>query len=239
MAGMTDRGPAAAPPSPDLLLLLIRHAEQRTMRAHDAELSARGLRQAERLALRLSHLPLRGLVSSHLRRAVQTAAAISKATGVRAEVEPELEEVRIDVEARQRRYGDRASPASALEPDPDDYTTAAMAMVRLATRTRWSGSPGVESGAELRVRVVGAVERVIAAHPRGVVACVAHGGTINAILARWAGIDHDMWFVPWHTGISAVLVSGAQRTILTVNDATHLGAEEDLLHVVARDLAYG
>src|SRR5437660_12289315 len=111
-----------------------------------------------------------------------------------------------------------------------------MAMVRLATRTRWSGSPGVETGEELRARVLGAVERVIAAHPRGVVACVAHGGTINAILARWAGIDHDMWFVPWHTGISAVLVSGEQRTILTVNDATHLGTEEDLLHVVARDL---
>ena len=236
MAGMNERAPAAAPPSPDVLLLLIRHAEQRTMRAHDSELSARGLRQAERLAARLSHLPLRGLVSSHLRRAVQTAAAISAATGVRTEVEPELEEVRIDATARQRRYGDRASPASALEPDPHDYTTAAMAMVRLATRTRWSGSPGVESGADLRRRTVGAVERVIAAHPRGVLAVVAHGGTINAILAHWAGIDHDMWFVPWHTGISAVLVSGTQRTLLTVNDATHLGSEEDLLHVVARDL---
>src|SRR4029077_8606657 len=137
MAGMPERGPAAAPPAPDLLLRLIRHAEQRTMRAHDSELSARGRRQAERLAERLALLPLTGLVSSHLRPAVETAAAVSRATGVDAEVEPELEEIRIDTEARRRRYADLSSPASALEPDPDDYTSAAMAMVRLGSRTRW------------------------------------------------------------------------------------------------------
>src|SRR4029077_2410337 len=86
-------------------------------------------------------------------------------------------------------------------------------------------------------RAVAAVERVIAAHPHGVLACVAHGGTINAILADWTGVDHDLWFVPWHTGISAVLVSGAERTLLSVNDASHLAREEDLLHVVAGGLS--
>jgi probable phosphoglycerate mutase len=231
---MTDRQPAAAPPAPDLLLLLIRHAEQRTMRSHDAELSPRGLRQAERLAERLSHLPLTGVVSSHLRRARQTAEAIARRTGLEAEIEPELEEVRITDEERRKRY--TSSAAAAIEPNPDDYTRAAMAMVRLATKTRWSGFAGSETMAELRQRVLAAIERVIAHHPRGVLACVAHGGTINALTGAWAGVDRDMWFVPWHTGISAVLVTGAERVILTVNDASHLGQDEDMLHIVARDI---
>ena len=46
-----------------------------------------------------------------------------------------------------------------------------------------------------------------------------------------------MWFVPWHTGISSVLVSGEERILLGVNDAAHLSREEDMLHVVAGGLA--
>lgn len=205
------------------------------MRAVDAELSARGGRQAERLAERLAHLPLTAVVSSPLRRARQTAEAVAQRKGLEVEIEPDLEEVRITDAIREHRYS--VSAARVLEPDPDDYRTAALGMVRLAPRTRWvGGRDGVESGAELRLRVVAAAERVIARHPAGVVACVAHGGTINALLAVWAGIERDMWFVPWHTGISAVLVSGEQRVLLTVNDASHLAREEDMLHIVASDV---
>ncbi|HEV3124711.1 MAG TPA: histidine phosphatase family protein [Candidatus Dormibacteraeota bacterium] len=225
---------AAAPPAPEVLLLLIRHAEQRTMRAPDAELSARGERQAERLAERLAQLPLTGIVSSHLRRAVQTAAAISRRTGIAPEVDEELEEVRISPEARRHRY--TVSPAAILEPNPDDYTTAALAMVRLAPRTRWRGGGGVEGIEELRRRGLRAVERVIARHHAGVVACVSHGGTINAVLGAWAGVERDMWFVPWHTGVSAVLVNGEHRALLTINDASHLAPDQDMLHIVAGDI---
>jgi len=236
MADRSERDrAAAAPPSPDLLLLLIRHAEQRTMRAHDSELSARGERQAERLAERLSLLPLTGVVSSNLRRARQTADVVARRCGLPAEVEPDVDEVRITDEARLRRY--TQTPASILEPNPDDYTSAALGMVRLAPRTRWiSRSGGVETGTEARARGLAAIERIVARHPAGVVACVSHGGLINAVLGAWAGIERDMWFVPWHTGISAVLVSGTERAILTVNDASHLAREEDMLHIVARDV---
>jgi probable phosphoglycerate mutase len=228
------RHTAAVPPSPDLLLLLVRHAEQRTMRTHDAELSARGRAQAQRLAERLARIPLTAVVASPLRRAIETATTVAAATALPIEVEPDLEEVRIEAEARRERYTDTA--ASVLEPRSDDYSTAAMGLVRLATRTRWGAVPGAEDGATFRIRVVAAVERVIARHHRGVVACVAHGGTINAILGAWAQVDRDMWFVPWHTGVSAVLVSGEERVILTVNDAAHLEAGEDLLHIVAHGI---
>ena len=68
-----DAHGAAGPPPPETLLLFVRHAEQQTMQVFDSELSARGLRQADRLAQRLSRLPVSAIVSSPLRRARQTA----------------------------------------------------------------------------------------------------------------------------------------------------------------------
>jgi broad specificity phosphatase PhoE len=230
MTGQT----AAVPPSPDLLLLLVRHAEQRTMRTFDSELSTRGRSQAHRLADRLARIPLTAVVASPLRRAMETATTVATAAGLHVEVEPGLEEVRLDDDSRRRRY--THSAARVLEPRADDYATAAMGMVRLATRMRWESVPGAEDGTAFRSRVTAAIERVITRHHNGVVACVAHGGTINAILGAWAEVERDMWFVPWHTGVSAVLVSGDERVILTVNDASHLDVGEDLLHIVAHGI---
>ena len=61
--------------------------------------------------------------------------------------------------------------------------------------------------------------------------------SINAVLGAWTGAERHMWFVPWHTGISSVLVSGAERILLGVNDASHLDPREDMLQIVAGDLA--
>jgi broad specificity phosphatase PhoE len=222
---------ASAPPAPHLLLLLIRHAEQATMLVRDAELSARGRRQAERLAERLAHLPLTAVVSSSMRRARATAAAVAAPHGLEVEVEADLEEVRIDESTRQRRY-QRRSPETRMEPGEQEYASSAMAAVRVVPRMTW-GADGGESGAALRARVMPAIERVVARHPGGVVACVAHGGVLNAVIGEWAGLTRDMWFVPWHTGVSSVLVDGAERVLLGVNDASHLARDEDMLHLVA------
>jgi broad specificity phosphatase PhoE len=224
-------GPAAVPPPPGTLLLLIRHAEQATMLRRDAPLSARGEGQAERLAARLAALPLTAVVSSHLQRARRTAEAVAARAGLEVEVEEGLEEVRLGEAARWNRY------RGHLEPDPDDYVTAALNAVRLLSRTAWRGEHGEETLDSLLERGLAAVDRVVARHHGGVVACVSHGGFINAILGAWTGAQRHMWFVPWHTGISSVLVSGEERILLGVNDASHLGREEDMLHVVAGDLA--
>jgi probable phosphoglycerate mutase len=222
---------ASAPPAPQLLLLLIRHAEQATMRIRDAELSARGHRQAERLAERLSQLPLTAVASSPMRRALSTAQAVALAHGLDVEVEDDLVEVRINEATRVQRYENRP-PEARMEPREHDYASAAMAGVRVVPGITW-GSDGGESGAQLRARVVPAVERVIARHPGGVVACVLHGRVINAVLGEWAGLTRDMWFVPWHTGVSSVLVDGDERVLLGINDASHLVRDEDVLHLVA------
>ena len=220
----------AAPPPPETLLLLVRHAEQRTMRVFDSELSPRGERQAETLAQRLARLPVTAVVCSTLRRARQTAAAVGRATDIEVEVVDDLDEVRISAQARHRRYS--GSAAGRLEPHPDDYARAALAGVRMIPRSRWGGE-GVEDLQALRARGLGAVEAVIARHPAGVVVCVSHGGLINAVLGAWCGARSDMWFVPWHTGVSAVLASGEERILLSLNDATHLDRGEEMLSLVS------
>jgi broad specificity phosphatase PhoE len=222
---------ASAPPAPQLLLLLIRHAEQATMQVRDAELSERGRHQARRLAERLARLPLTAVVSSPMRRALATAEAVAGAHGLTVEVELELEEVRINEATRAQRYADRPE-VTRMEPDERDYAPAAMAAVRFVPGVVW-GSDGGESGAALRSRVVPAMDAVIARHGGGVVACVAHGGVINAVLGEWAGVSRDGWFVPWHTGVSSVLLDGDERVLLGLNDASHLALEEDMLHLVA------
>jgi broad specificity phosphatase PhoE len=218
---------ASAPPAPPLLLLLIRHAEQATMQVRDAELSARGRAQAARLA----HLPLTAVVSSPMRRALATASALAAAHDLTVEVEPELVEVRIYEATRTSRYLERPG-ATRMEPDEGSYARSALAGVRVIPGLVW-GSDGGESGAALRARVLPAVERVVARHPGGVVACVVHGGVLNALLGEWLGLPRDMWFVPWHTGVSSVMVSGAERVLLGLNDASHLARDEDMLHLVS------
>jgi broad specificity phosphatase PhoE len=122
-----------------------------------------------------------------------------------------------------------------MEPREHEYAASAMAAVRVVPRMTW-GVDGGESGADLRRRVLPAIERVMSRHPGGVVACVVHGGVLNAVIGEWAGLTQDMWFVPWHTGISSVLVDGEERVLLGVNDASHLARDEDMLHLLAADV---
>ena len=230
-------GPATAPPPPDTLLLLVRHAEQRTMAEFDSELSARGRRQAELLATRLARLPVSAVVSSPLRRARETAAGVASAVGVEVEVEPDLEEVRIEEAARRRRYVN--SPARAMNPRADaDYAEIALAGVRLIPHARWGGE-GIEPSDSLRARGLEAIGRVIGRHPHGVVVVVSHGGLINAVVGAWIGVERDMWFVPWHTGVSAVLCAGEERILLSLNDAGHLAKGEEMLSLVCGSVRSG
>jgi len=224
-----------APPVPPLLLLLVRHAEQATMLELDPDLSARGREQAELLGERLATLPLTAAVSSPMRRAEQTAAPLARRVGLDVEVEPDIDEIRMS--AREMRARFSRTSARHMEPDPDDYASSAMGAVRVVPRFVWpKGDDDGESGVQLRARATKALDGVIARHPGGVVVCVSHGGLISAALGAWLGIARDMWFVPWHTGISAVVADGDQRTLLGVNDASHLAVGEDVLSLVSTSL---
>jgi probable phosphoglycerate mutase len=164
---------------------LMRHAETATPAVfHGAEsdvgLSELGFRQAAAAADWFrAHAPT-VVVSSAMRRAIDTAIPIATACGVPHQVEPGLHERRVgilcgvDFAASNGPWADTVSEWSAGN---TAYTTT-----------------GAESFDELAARVLAAWERVIAAHPDGRVVIVAHGVVCKALLlSLLEGHDVSHW----------------------------------------------
>jgi 2,3-bisphosphoglycerate-dependent phosphoglycerate mutase len=85
----------------------------------------------------------------------------------------------------------------------------------------FSLAPGGESGAQLRVRVLRAVERLVAAMD-GVVLIVTHGGVINAYLGNVLGLDQDMFFLPDYASINTVWIEDGKPHVGFLNDVRHV-----------------
>ncbi|MHB1164138.1 MAG: histidine phosphatase family protein [Candidatus Nanopelagicales bacterium] len=218
------------------LLLLIRHAEQVTLREVDPPLSERGLLQADLVAVRLGSLPLTAIVSSPLERARQTARPLAERTGLEVEILADLSEAGLSSDDMRHVFTNTS--ARHMEPDPFDYVGPARAAVDVLPRFVWGKDGRSETGGQIRHRMTAALDVIAAQHPGGIVACFSHGGAINAATAAWLGIDRDMWFVPWHTGITALLIHGERRTQLFVNDSSHLDGGEDALGLIAGSLDF-
>ncbi len=94
-----------------MAIFLIRHGEtlgnaSRTVQLPDNPLSPRGVAQAERLARRLAHERITGILSSDLSRAVATAEHLQRVTGAPIRYDPLLQE---------RNFGDiRGTPYAEL-----------------------------------------------------------------------------------------------------------------------------
>ncbi|MCB1886518.1 MAG: alpha-ribazole phosphatase family protein [Rhodocyclaceae bacterium] len=54
-------------------------------------------------------------------------------------------------------------------------------------------APGGESAREMALRVDAALDDILAAHPDGAVAVVAHGGPLRAIAGRLLGLPQERW----------------------------------------------
>jgi probable phosphoglycerate mutase len=98
-----------------MTILLVRHGETdgnaaRILQRPDVPLNARGMRQAEQLAQRLSAHGFVHIVCSDLLRARMTAAPLATRSGIAIEESPLL---------RERNFGDlRGMPYAALNEDP-------------------------------------------------------------------------------------------------------------------------
>ena len=154
-------------------VLLLRHAESADPTVfHGAEsdvgLSERGRRQADAAALALAAFAPTHVVSSGMRRALDTAGPIARACGVEVVVEPELHERRVGALA-----GTPTGGRDGVWPD---------------TLARWLAGdtayapPGAESFDDLRARVLPAWGRATAARPGETRVMVAHGVVIRVIL---------------------------------------------------------
>jgi broad specificity phosphatase PhoE len=176
----------------------------------DPRLDDLGREQALRLGNRLARMrrPARLFVSP-FRRCLETVQPYLDNAGFEAEVDEDIGEVFIG-EWEGKRFEDIVSGNEELARKFRDQE----AMFSLA--------PGGESGAELRARVIPAVERMQEGVSEGVVLVVTHGGVINAYLGQALGLDHDMFFLPDNASINVVWVDGARRGVRFLNDVRHL-----------------
>lgn len=180
-------------------------------RQWDPPLSEEGHRQAKLLAAELVELEPPALtLCSPFRRCRQTIAPFVDATGVEPVFDEDLGEVFV---------GDWEGESFEQILDSDEEVAR-----RFKEREPiWMFAPGGERGPQLRERVVGAVERALAAHPEGDVFAFVHGGVINAYLIHILGIrDQDMFFLPENTSLNIVRVDGDARSLRFINDVRHL-----------------
>jgi probable phosphomutase (TIGR03848 family) len=195
------------------LILLIRHGETPTTgkvlpgRAPGLHLSERGRAQADRVAERLTGLPVDAIYSSPLERTSETAAPSASRTGLPLNHDDGL-----------------------IECDFGDWTGAALA--ELATLPQWQGVqhspstfrfPNGESFTQMQARMVGALEVLRAAYPGNVVVCFSHADPIKAAVAHAMGTHLDLFqrIMISPGSVSAIeYVEGRPPAVLMVNSTT-------------------
>lgn len=198
------------PPPPSTLVLLVRHGQTATTgtllpgRAPGLHLADTGRQQAARAAERIAELTtVDAVYASPLERARETAAPIAAARGLKVKVERGL-----------------------LECDFGEWTgqelKVLMKLPEWRTVQRYPSGfrfPGGESFAEMQTRMVGAVEKLCAAHRGGVVVAVSHADPIKALVAHAMGTHLDLFqrIVISTCSVTAIAYTDAGPIVLTVN----------------------
>jgi broad specificity phosphatase PhoE len=171
-------------------LVLIRHAEMQDASGDpegllcgwcEAPLSERGRLQARLLARRfVKEPPAEALYSSPLRRAIETAQALSEALRLPLRIENDLREIYCGVldghplsEARSNYPG---LWARNLAQTDEDF--------------RW---PGGETYRAFRARCLGALRRIAARHPGRRVLAVTHAGVVSQCVGWLNGVSAARW----------------------------------------------
>ncbi len=189
---------------------------------NDQPLSALGQRQAWALAERFRLLPVAAVYSSPILRARQTAEAVAEIAGLPLLIDAALREVDLT----------SARPDIGAEVVPEERVRRLRAYLReieaQALRVGvWSAIPGVESSAQVRERITGALRNIAARHPGRRVAVVSHNGAINAAIAALLGLDRDFFFPAANASLSLIRLHGERGLVVTINDHAHLAGLED------------
>jgi len=193
------------------LVYLIRHgsvvgAETRRFIGHlDVPLSPLGERQMTALAERLAAVKLDAVYASDLSRTRRSAWIVAEPHGLSTVETPALREF-----AMGHWEGLTAEEIRALD--------AALFTAWMADVAGYQ-FPGGESLAQLSARAWPAFERIVAAHPDGQVAIVAHGGTNRLILCRALALDPVRLLALGqdYAGLSVLERWGARWTLRLLN----------------------
>lgn len=194
-------------------LIVVRHGRPETVQGHadgaDPGLTEDGRHQADLLAAFLAGGPGPApdrIVSSPMRRALQTARPLADLTGLPVAVDDRLAEF-----------------------DRGAHTYVPVELSRSDRAAQWRA---LESGVwgehrfdpeAFEQRVLAAFDDVIATSPGQRVAVVCHGGVINAFLSRLLGRKRSMFVQLDYTSFSRLLASsGGVRQLRSINETPHL-----------------
>jgi probable phosphomutase (TIGR03848 family) len=205
-------------PSPPVTLLLARHAvtdETGAMlsgRKPGIQLSDKGREQAAALGERLSTLPLAAVYASPIERTMQTAEAVATRHGLTVRELPGVMEA---------DYGGWTGGKLGDLAKEDLWRT----VQRAPSRARF---PDGESLAEMQVRMVAALETVVAEHPGEIVLVVSHADPIKSAIAHYTGahLDHFQRIVVSPASVTVFQLSAHGAAMVKCNDT---GSLEELL----------
>lgn len=192
-------------------LMLIRHGlpvrRELSEGIADPELAQAGHEQARHLTSYLSDEAIDAVYSSPLRRAMQTAEPLA--------ADRQLDIGVVDSVAEWDRNASTYIPIEELKAANDPRWQAMV-------RGEWTDHE--ETPQEFSARVVGALERLIEAHPGQRIAVACHGGVINSYLSHILGLPVTQgFFYPNYTSIHRIAASGrGHRSVITVNETSHL-----------------
>ncbi|MGH7845424.1 MAG: histidine phosphatase family protein [Candidatus Binatia bacterium] len=163
-------------------ILLLRHGEtdwnrqRRCQGLSDLELNGSGLRQALEIAASLRQESILAIISSHLRRALQTAEVVRQYhAGI---------PIVIDKDLRELDHGDLEG--LTFDEVKEKYPGF---MGRWRSAPAHLPTPGGESIADVDRRTWGAMQRVTRRYPTGAAVVVTHNFPILSILCRITGTD--------------------------------------------------
>ena len=196
--------------------VLVRHGQTEWNRVErfrgrkDLLLDATGLRQALAAALRIKDWPVAAVYSSPLRRALETAKVIANQLDLPVEPLDGL----IDLD-----FGDWQGLA-AEEAAKQDGGLHKVWLER-PDQVRFPGGEGL---ADVRDRVVAAVEDIAVKNPDRVVVLVSHNVVCRVLLCSLLGLDNSHF---WQVGqdvcaINAFEIREGVPTVTLINDTCHL-----------------
>jgi 2,3-bisphosphoglycerate-dependent phosphoglycerate mutase len=205
-------------------VLFIRHGETdwnriKRIQGHvDIPLADSGLAQAEQLAQRLVAEAREGkrldaVYSSDLQRAQQTAKPFAQALGMPLQLREGL---------RERWYG-------AFQGHDNDEIKAKFPGEYAVWQTRDESfvPPGGESQRAFYERVLDAVRPMVAMHPNGRIACIAHGGVLDCVYRMAVGLPLEAprdWPL-LNSSINVVDFTNGAAKVVAWGDVAHLSIE--------------
>lgn len=181
----------------------------------DPPLAPEGHEQAQRVADRLADQRIDAIYVTTLQRTHQTAAPLAERLGLEPIVEPDLREVHLgEWEGGLARKHVTEGHPIALQVLADE---------------RWDVIPGAEAQDAFAARTRAGLGRIVAAHPGGRVAVVAHGGVIGELFRQAADGRRGFAFDTADNGsVSHLLWMRGRWMVRRFNDTSHLLGGLDL-----------